>query len=128
MTTDVSVIPDKSVGYHMHDKRFGWFAAIKLGFSIANLGFSLYGLYTSCKGYSDTGDSGSGVLCVWSAISTVVTLGGMGNAALGKLAEKGREAGDIAAQGIELADLGAALPGSKVRLPTLSSSRPVQTY
>lgn len=107
---------DKSVGYHMHDKRFGWFAAIKLGFSIANLGFSLYGLYKSCKGYKDTGDSGSGVLCVWSAISTVVTLGGMGNAALGKLKDAGREAGEIAGQGIQLADLGAAMPGSKVNI------------
>lgn len=112
VTTDLAVMQDKSVGYHMHDKRFGWFAAIKLGWSLFSTGVSLFGLYKGCKGYA-TGDEESATLCIVGAIATVITLGSMGKAGLGAL---GRKAGEVAAEGVELADIGAALPGRKVKL------------
>jgi len=98
----------------MHDKRFGWYAAIKLGFSVAQVGFSLYTLYDSCKSLTEEHTSKNGFICVVSAMATAATVASMGNSALGKLADKAREYGDIAAEGIELADLGSALPGKTV--------------
>ena len=79
MTTDLSVGYRGTTELIRYEKRFAWGLAIGL-IGLAALPISIYGTYQANSNLATEGGAGNGLLCVWGAISTILTVVGAGNA------------------------------------------------
>lgn len=76
-TTDLATTYGGTKDLTTFDKRFVFSWALAIGiYRVASFGISLYGAVSACKQYHQSGGPGTGLLCVFGAAATAVTIGG----------------------------------------------------